>query len=360
MKLLLTWLLLAAAASGLWFLDRKWAEEELSSRKSVDRIGRLIREAERGRLKIAAVTVETGKGQAYVYAPVEGYWRCVNANAAVASEAQVNALMKALLDAEGVVQSSDAARVKDYGFDGERMLRIQLHGAKYGKDPGRDVLFRIDLGAQVKDLEGCYVRRQESPLVWAIDTDPWSALGIEPGDPRPPLLDPAIVPQAWPGESRRVDSIEVFPEGGPPFEIALVEQQVSEEEMRAGKSPYTWTCRSAGADVAVKSDLAMAFYQFLLKAPWQAVLDAAALQAAGLDPPRARVVLKPAQGQPAELRLGAARPDGLVAVLNSNTRVLLGVGADVAACLAPKLEALLPEATANPWEPFLRQEQPPR
>ena len=69
----------------------------------------------------------------------------------------------------------------------------------------------------------------------------------------------------------------------------------------------------------------------------------------------ARVILYPSEGDPLALSIGPRRDDGTAAVFNPHTRCLYRISAEVAELLVPERVRLLPGATENPWEPFVRR-----
>ena len=348
-RALLLWIFLLAAATGLIFADRHLQRLEQGARDASNRIGRLIPVEERERLDVAGIRVGPRGGIRHLYSAVSGVWRCQTHFNAVASEEAIQGLLKALLDGEGVVQSSDPSRAAEYGIGTQESWILQLLG------PSRATQFEVELGAPIPSIGGCFVRRSDHPAVWALDTDPWEPLLVDPTGVRPPLLDPHVIPRIWPGKSRKVDRLVLERVGEPPLDLTMVETRISEEEMRAGKSPYLWHLRIGEQEEAASDRNAMAYYGFLLKIPYVRLLDPERVRELGLDQSRTRVSLIPFDGRPAELCLGTRLPSGNLPLLNLETGSLFEVTPEIAALVAPDSKLLLESAASNPWETQLRR-----
>ncbi|MFH0947149.1 MAG: hypothetical protein V2A76_18330 [Planctomycetota bacterium] len=348
-RTLLLWVFLLAAAIGLISAERHLQRQEQEARDASHRIGRLIPAADRERLSVAAIRVGPADGPRHLYSPVSGVWRCQTHFNAVAGEEAVQGLLKSLLEGEGVVQSTDPARAGEYGIGLPDSWRLQLLG------PSGATQFEVELGARIPSIGGCYVRRSDHSAVWALDTDPWEPLQVDPAGVRPPLLDPHVIPRIWPGKSRRVDRLVLARAGEPPLELIMEELRISEEEMRAGKSPYIWHLRIGDQEASASDRNAMAYFGFLLQIPFVRVLDPAEARGFGLDESRTRVTLYPAEGHPAELRLGSRLPSGNLPLLNLETGMLFEVTPDIAALVVPDAKLLLGSAETNPWETQMRR-----
>lgn len=350
-NLLIAWLALLLIGLGAWRWQRSIAADELRGRDMTDRIGRLIRADER-EFATSVITLDIGGSGKLVYARRDGDWRCVNHFDAVCRAEAVEGLVKMLMDAEGLVRSTDVARLADYGLDEARRWRVQLCGPDAMTRPDNDVRMAIDVGLPTAAGDGCYVRRQGNAAVWEIDANPWSLLA--PSGAIPPLIDPNVVPQAWPKDSRRIDRIAV--ERGPEhFELVLHEREVKEEDMRRGISPAYWVLTIDGADVPTSEPLGMTYNTFLFRIPALRLLDPTTAAQRGLDRPVARVILQAHDGKSGELVIGQNGADGKAAVLFTPTGSLFEIEAVVAAALAPDAAVFHEGSSANPWQAFLSE-----
>lgn len=348
-RLIVVWLGLGALLLGLYWWDSVLERDSQALRDPRNRIGRLIRAEERDALEIAAISVGRGDGPRHLFTPIEGVWRCPTWQDALVAKEQVDALLKALLEAEGMARSSDPARASDYGIGGSAGLRVQLHGPALLKRADRDVRLEIEFGTRQSDGDGGYVRRADHPAIWSIDTDPWTPLN-SPVPGSPPLLDPHVVPRIWPGESRRVDRLVIEHDGGPKIELTLHEVQVSEEEMRTGKLSYRFEMQVDGNDTPVHDRHAMSYLGYLFGAPWQEILPGRRAAELGLEAPAARVSLFPAKGEMCQLWVGSDQPEGGVPVLNLTSGSLFLMARDAALALAPPLELLLLDSQEDVWQ----------
>ncbi len=353
LKTLATWIVLAliALAAGLW--NHRLDEREEKAREAAERIGRLVPSEEGKRLAIAALSAGPRGGPLWRYAPVDGTWRCLDHFGAIADKSAIDALLQALLDAEGVVSSSDPARAVDYGVGAAGAWLVRLHGPSVPASPADNVLLEVELGHQHEGGDGCFVRRAGQKVVWSIDTNPWSALLMGAAPNRPPLLDPNVVPRALLAASRRIERVRVEHAGGLVLELTLVELEVKEEDMRRGKPSFAWNLGVDGRASESSQEAAQAYFAFLFCAPYERVAAALDEQAPGAFAPRATVSLCPAAGEPLVLRVGAPDERGKVLLDNPAAACRYEVSAEVAALLAPRPEQLAPGATAAPWQPYL-------
>ncbi|MBI4881053.1 MAG: hypothetical protein HY812_15560 [Planctomycetes bacterium] len=346
-------LLLVAVAAGLW--NGRLDEREEEARDAAERIGRLIPSEEGKRLEIAALSVGPRGGALLRYAPVGGIWRCLDHFGAVANMAAIDALLQALLDAEGVVSSADAKRAADYGIGAAGAWIVRLHGPLLPRTPEENVLLEVELGRQNEAQDGCFVRRSGQQVVWSIDTNPWSALLMGAAPNRPLLLDPCVVPRVVAEASRRIERVRVEHTGGPLLELTLVELQVTEEDLRRGKPSFAWRLSADGRAVEASQEAAAAYYSFLMCAPYERIVAALDEQEPGAFVLRATISLCPAEGEPLELCIGAPDERGKAVIDNAAAACRYEVSSEVAALLAPRAELLAASATAAPWKPWLRR-----
>ena len=348
-------LLLVVAAYGLWTwnadLDAREAEERLAS----NRVGRLVEESERDAMQVAAVSVTSGTGDSYLYARVGGLWRCLDHDQAVANEGKVTSLVQAILEAEGVARSDDVERFADYGIGTPEGFEVALHGSNVMVDPERDVQFRLFVGLPVEGLDGCYVRRADRDVVWAVDTDP-RALLVDHREGLPPLLDLGVLPDVWPGPGVRIDKIQVEHAGEAPYQLELREVEITPEEMQRGLSPYKWWMLRPGVEaVECHPMLSTAFTVFLRQAEWLAVVPREKANTMGLDLPAARVALATSDGNVTQLVFGAVLADGRVPMYSTFSDSVVLIDEPASRLLAPAFPMLLPGAPINPWDLALKR-----
>ncbi|MFG0318297.1 MAG: hypothetical protein ACF8XB_13560, partial [Planctomycetota bacterium JB042] len=190
----------------------------------------------------------------------------------------------------------------------------------------------------------------------SIETDPRGPLVSTPGADRPPLLDPHVVPRVWPGESRRVDRQEVWFADGRTYAVTLHDIEITEEEMRRGKSPYEWHLHAGGEERLANPTSAVMWSSFLFFAPWSLLIDPAQEAAFGFDDPWARIVLTPASGDPCELRI-SKRPlqSGEWPIQNRATGGVFAISTAVRDLMAPPVDVFEEGYEENPWRPYLQR-----
>jgi len=358
-RLITIWVVLAGVAVGMSLWERNLGEGEVASRDVQFRIGRLIRAAEREAIDATAVSIRTGENAGFLYLEVEdGVYRCPAIFNAIADADSIQALMNSLLNAEGVVVSRDPEKAKSYGFDLPGTMTVALHGPDVTPDGG-DERFAVELGRITPDGKGCYVRRHDDAGVWVIESNPYAPLALEKNRGRPPLLDPSVIPRIWPGESRRIDRQEVTffdSERGASYAISIHDIEITEEEMRKGKSPYEWHLHVGDAETVANHGSAVMWSSFIFFAPWSKIIDPSVIDRLGFDDPWARVVLQPAIGEPGELIL-SKRPldDGSWPIRFVNTNGVYSIPTAVRDLLVPRVDVFDESYTEDPWRPYFQR-----
>jgi hypothetical protein len=338
---------LAAALFGVdGWLDARRAER----RRGELRIGRLIPKEERERASVAAVRIDIGK-DSLVFANESGRWRSSWKNA-IGSGDRLRSLIGKLHETEGMIQSDDPARAASFGFDPQRQVRVTL------LDPKLQSLGAFDLGTGFADRERCFVRRAGETKIWDIDANPWNELA-PPGPGLPPLVHPFVMPYDWPGDgSGLMQSVAVECPDGTAYELTLHQLELTPEQVREeNRQPYEWRL-SRGVEPAVPTTgyLGAGYTLYLLKVPFLDVIDSAEAATLGFDAPRARVRLVPSQAGAAELVLAPKLSQGRHALRCSVTGLAYRIDPQAQAILFPTAEQLLPPATDNPWDPYLRRQ----
>ncbi|MBM3976277.1 MAG: hypothetical protein FJ299_04725 [Planctomycetes bacterium] len=338
----------AVLAAALLAADRLLDARRASTRRAELRIGRLVPKEERERAAVAGLKLELGK-DALVYVNESGRWKSSWKNA-VGSKERLESLIRKLHEAEGMVQSDDPARAAGFGFDPLRVTRVTLLG------PALESLGSFELGSGFSDRERCFVRRAGEPRIWDVDVNPWDELA-PPGPGLPPLVHPFTMPYDWPGEDAGLmESVEVERPDGTAYRLTLHQLELTPEQMQEGKQPYEWRL-ARGPEEALPTTgyLGAGYTLFLVKVPYLDLVEPSEAATLGFDAPRGRVRLRPSKGEPAELVLAARLSQGRHALRCSLTGLVFRIDPEVQAILFPSAEQLLPPATDNPWDPYLRR-----
>jgi hypothetical protein len=366
LKPILFFAVLCALLGGLDLLLAGHAESE---RRDRVRVGRLIPKEEREGRPVAALSLETSATQTKLYAAAPGgLWRCVTYHNAVASEEQIQSVVHKLFEAEGVMQSEDPERSRDYGLDLPTTLRVTLHGANLMKDPKRDLICALEIGNPTHDQDGCYVRRAGSKAIWSVDANPRPDLDLKPGQHLPPLVDPSVIPSSWWKAAKQLKSMRIERAGEAPYELEMRERQLTPDEIRDLRAPpdpskpprprFEWVLKRGDQEQLTEARASGAFMSFLSRTPCRDVLDPALRAQLSLDRPRARLTLTPAQGDPIDLVLAADDAKKPPVVENRGVQSLYEVDPSVAEMLFPRAEQLLDAKAGNPWEAWLKRQSP--
>lgn len=342
-------LLIVGSALHAWN-DRQGARIR-HDRDMTDRIGRLIKSAERDAIDVAAISIEIGTAKRFVYVKDEDYWRCPTAFNAVCRTDAMDGLVKSLMEAEGVVQTSDERRLSEYGLSEHNRWRISLHGPGFAVDDDQDVQFLVELGFELPDKSGCYARRQENRAVWALDTNPWTSIGLSAVASGAPMVDGGLIARAWLEAATRFDRIDVDAPGRA-FSLLLKQREVSQEDMRKGISPYYWDLEMNGVEQASDHQLSMSYNAFLFRAPYSRIVGKDASQVRGKNE-RGKVVLR-AEGSAVELVIGGDDGEGGVFAWFEPTETLVSVTPEIANLLLPSAAAVMPGGTENGWARYLQ------
>jgi hypothetical protein len=329
-------LLALAALFATW--DRALEAEYEESRSVRDRIGRLVGKEARERIgTVAGLSLDIGGTQRFDYEFEGGRWRIADATRAIGDGAAIEELVKALLEAEGVVASTDPNRFGDYGLAPAAAWTVRLHGQELRKLADRDVRLRCELGSRIESLGGGYARREGSNAVWSIDTDPRGVIERTMRDGVPPLLEPGIVSRSYLQTAGRLTRIVIERPGLAPLTMRIDLAPLSPEEMQAGKDPYVIRVEDGGQDVEIPPRVVMEYAALLSAAPHRRPLDAASAAAVGLgaeaqNVARVRLVMDP--GGECVLTLAPSRGE-IAAVHNGESDVLFEIDAELARLLLP-------------------------
>lgn len=337
---------LACAALVAWNLALE--SRAVERRSARGRVGRVLPAERRQGLPVAALRLEAAGGERWTYVRRAGRWSGLSFPG-VCDGAAIEGLIAGLLEARGLVVSEDTAEAPAYGIAAPQTLVVSLCGPRAQGDPGGDVLEAFEIGSSVPARETSFLRRRGERAIWSLDADLRAPL-LRRGRPGlPPLLEPCVVPQAWPGWREGLARVRVERSGAPSFVLERRSVEVTPEELGRGQRPWSWTVVGDQGETEA-APAADAFAGFLPRAPWSDVLDPASGAGA---PPRARLVLEGAQGAALELLFGAPTAAGTPLEVPAFESLVL-VTPEVEALLLPAVEALTSPEEDDPWSAFLR------
>ena len=351
--------LLALLLVGAGWLNARLERADAARRLASAKIERFLAPALAEGTRVAALTLRgPGGAPSFVYARTGGRWRCVSAFQAPCDDATLEGLVLGLLRAQSVVRSRDAASLPDYGL-GEQALHITLHGAGIFKQPDKDVLCELRVGAS-SSLAGaaragrCFATRGDSTEVHELDLDLRSPLERDLTRGFPPLLELRLVPAGFLRAGARIERILLEPVGAPAYELVRREHDPASAP-DPGAIPPDWSVLGPEGEARCPAPRAEAISVFLLAAPYRGLDDARKAAELGLDAPRMRITALPSTGDPLVLHVGGPAPAGGVWVWNRSAGLLCSVDDEVAALLTPALPALVAPPPENPWDVWLRK-----
>ena len=357
---------LAALAAILWGVELLLGPAR-SDGAHAPRLVRLADAARPGDTVVAGVSLELPPGgERVLYVRSKGVWRCVSAWGAPCEARRVEELVLGLLGARGVVRARSLERRADFGLAPGESLGIALHGKALLDDPAGDELLRLAVGApgrvgagSAAASSGAFVRLEQGDEVLELDFDPRAALG--PPHPRglPPLLDPRLAAQAFPGSGRRVERLFLDRADGSGLE--LVRRAREALPPGPGLDPaetldWEWLLVEGERQRVISPLRGEAYVTFAPRAPYVALDDPRRAAEHGLDTPAARLTLVPDEGDPLELELAAPGPDGSVWVRVPSVPLLALVDAATARMLLPDADELEDDTRPNAWDAWLRAE----
>lgn len=342
-------LLVAALLCGsllAWERALAGARDERAS--AAPRLGRVLPAEQRAGLVVAGLRLEYPSGELQTYVQARGRWRCPSYRSAFADAAAVKALLGDLVEAEGTVQSHPGSRDEDYGLAPAQALRVVL------LDPRGASALAFELGKQLPAEQGSFLRLGGDERIWLVDARPLERLQREASG-LPPLLERTIVPADWPGDARVLDAIRVERAGREPLE--LVRRALPPPPPESGLPPQprsAWFFVEPQGERPCQDQLSFAYSAALLLARWQQVLDADSAAQLDFERVHTRIVLRPAQGEPLELRVTALGSDGRHALQHSLAPLVYAIDAELLELLAPAAAELEPGARENRWDALLR------
>lgn len=348
-------IILVLVLIGLIYWDRSLSETELLSRHTSLKVRQLIAKELRESQRIAAIRLEDpGQKETFIYARGKDAWRCLSRFGAVADEAKIKSLLEKLFNTQGIVQSKDPARAPDYGLGPASVLHLSLHGPKFSPGKEEDLLHSFDVGAPNPGGNGCYVRLSGGTEVVAIDANLREELARPELQGIPPLVDPHIIPPVGLGTGG-VQRIVVDRSDGERYELNRREKKISPEEMKQGQLPWDWFLKKSEKEEICPPGPSNAYANFLLRAPFQVILDPKTLPQLGLEKPSARLSLYSSEGKPVVIAIGSRGANARAPVWNELTQNVFEVSKEVDELLAPRSEQLLHVEQGSPWEAWLRR-----
>lgn len=354
--LLILWTILLLGGLSLLAWNHHLDHEDEQARDHRERIGRLVRAEERDVIDTAGLAVGPLGKPPFLYAPDQnGNWICLNFHGVPAASGAIDALLSSLMQAEGTVRSRDRAKEAEYGLGLPATLTVRVVGSNASLPQDLDEQLGVELGSPTADEKGSFVRRLDDDGIWAIDRNPRNQLLVRARTPRPPLLDPHVVPAVWPEKSRRINRVQVYRNDGTSYEVTLHERKLTQQQMLTGETPYEWRISQGDVQQLAHQGVARGHHNFLLSIPWMGVVDANEAPGLGFDQPLTRLVLHPFEGEPLELRVGSvALPSGNWPVGNLLTGRVFEITPQVVALLAPDPALLHPGHEDDPYSEWFR------
>jgi len=358
-----TLVVLASVAALLVALERLLP----GSARDAENAPRLVRLADAARgsdTVVAGLSVERpSTAERFLYVRSRGVWRCLSAWGAPCDARRVEGLVVGLLGARGVERALGPDADGAFGFGAPGALELALHGRALLDDPGGDELLRVRFGAVTRPAAGAapagstFARVASRQHALELDFDAHAALG-EPSAPGlPPLLDARLVPGDFPGTGRRVERLFLDRAEGPDLELVRREREAlppAEHVAPAETLDWEWLLIEGERQQVIPPLRGEAYVTWSPRAPYVALADPKSAGERGLASPRARLTIVPDAGEPLELEVGAATPQGGIWVRVPSVPLLAAVDARTARMLLPDASELADDGLRNLWDEELR------
>ena len=343
-----TLLILSLLLAALLAWDRSLTARREVQREQTSRVGPLLDEDPFLQRQVAAVRLDSGD-DVHLYVFHDGLWRCVTYHNAPALNEPIEAIIPALINAQGVIRSTDPADAPSFGFDDQHPLRLSVSGSEVFTHHAGDVIYAFDLGRSILATGGSYVRPVNTDTIWAIDHDFHHLLAPDETSSIPPMLEPHIVPRTWPGVRQGPTRLTIQ-HGDRTIQITREPADPADDGLQ-----WQWHVQEGAAAYLGDVLQVTSYAVFLTRAPFADVLPPQAGDPYRLGNPLAVITDEIADGPPLQLIIGGPGPGGGPVVLNSLTGVAYEIEPDITGRMLPDIDLLLDGERGNPWEPWLRR-----
>lgn len=349
-----TLLILAVVLVGLIMWDSALTQQQSVTRQASARIASILDEDVFRDRPIVAIRLDLGENDPVLYYYEDGMWRCERAHGAPAENELIEAILPAILSSEGVVRTENPDDAAEFGFHREHTVRISFSGAGLATDPTGDVIYALDVGRSITRTGGSYVRPVGTQSIWEIDADLRAIIGVADEleqNAVPPMLDPHLVPQVWPGVRLGPQRIVIDRRGAEPITITRRDSDEADSE----RQQWEWVVTSSQGEFLGDVFQVTSYAVFITRAPYAGVIAPRDPAELGLDEPLASIVFETAEGPQLQLLVGGLSPRGGIVVYNSFTRNLYELEPEIAQRLLPSVDLLLGPEQGNPWEQWMRR-----
>ncbi|MBI5434871.1 MAG: hypothetical protein HZA52_18710 [Planctomycetes bacterium] len=315
-------------------------------------VERLLPEERAKALVVAAVSLERpADGTRWILARKSGLWRSLDGRQAVCDSRAIEALVAELLEARVLRRATGDSERAAYGLAPTPEWRIELCGARVLSDPGRDVLFALDVGRSLAPNAALVQHAGESaPLELDFDVASLLAAGFAPG--RAPFEDARLVAGPFPGPQQTIDRVFVDHSDGAALE--LVRLRASEAELAAGAAAWTWQLSVDGLAKPCPNPRAEAYLAFLTSIPIARALSTKSAAELGFERPTARVTALSSSGEAMVVEIVLRRDQDRAYGLNRTLATVAELDVEVAELVAPSAAGLLELERPNVWDSWLR------
>lgn len=345
-----TWIVLAIALASLFAWERTLARPSEADRAGAPIEWLVDKTRMQGRVVAAVSLAWPARSESLLYLRAKGRWRSREAFGAVADEAALRELVASLLEAQGVVRTSDPAHGAAYGFGAQDVLVIGLHGPRVLSDATRDVIDSFDVGTAFDDgARGrAFVRATGTQRVLEIDRSPKRVLDDARSSSLPPLLDTHVLAGCIDGTFRGFKAFVFERADGTSFSVAS-------ESAAGADSDIAWFVKRGDEKTRCADQRAEGFTHMLLNARYDAVAGPARTRELGLDSPLVKITITPFEGDVIELDVSALDSLREGWCWNKTTKVVCGIDEGIHAQLVADLAMFIDTTRPNPWETQLRK-----
>ncbi|TVQ51690.1 MAG: hypothetical protein EA377_12010 [Phycisphaerales bacterium] len=349
--------IMAILLAALIGADRYIQHQRADERKASAQVTELFSTAMFLENPVAAFRLITADDREWTYIHDEGIWRSVEAFGAPGIQSRMELLLPSLLSARGVIQAKTSEHQAHFGLGGSERIVIAACGPAVLTDPDGDVIAGIEIGRAIPETNSTFVRRLGEQAIWAVNIDFHDIIKLSEVPGIPPMLDPNIIPEAWPGADVGIQSVSVQRfDGGESYRAQRVERTPADAESSRAV-PWEWVIEISDGTYSIDPRLVQSYFLFLVRAPFAGILRPGNRPELGFEDPQAQIDLTTADGEVLRLLVGARQPRGGVAILNSYTQVGYLLDPNLLPLLVPDADVLLGDALDDPWEPHIRPER---